>query len=419
MTLPAFMFILIIEHIKCMGEGCSHTKRKNFIVCILLGIIIGVAISSVLLRVSTAATSYEITGDEPLSFLLSYFNKFEQEDKKIGSVSSGCYVYSTLDANTQRVYDEVYYALDNHLDSIEVGTTDLDVLNHAVKAVYADHGNIFWASGYIYTVETRREKTVALYYAPKYTFSQEERTALQAQIDIEVDQILSEIADHPDLYTDDYEKAKYLFSYLAENVDYRIDSENNQNILSVFLNKETVCKGYTCAFQYLLNKVGIKSSIITGDADGQAHTWNLVFLDGAYYYIDVTLGNSVYSDGMDGEKRFVNYTFFCITTDELLMTHSPNSDFVLPICTATADNYFFREGLYFSDWEPDIIGNIFSDAYTGSDELVAVRFSNSELYEMAKTYFVENHHIQDYCDGIESLQYIANYRYDILMFKFH
>ena len=84
----------------------------------------------------------------------------------------------------------------------------------------------------------------------------------------------------------DYEKAKYVFEYLAGNVEYQMGTEQNQNIISVFLNKKTVCQGYANATQYLLTLLGIPAVVVTGTAEGDTHAWNLVQLDGAYYFMD-------------------------------------------------------------------------------------------------------------------------------------
>ena len=53
----------------------------------------------------------------------------------------------------------------------------------------------------------------------------------------------------------DYEKALYVFEKLIDEVDYVEDSADNQNIISAFLNHETICQGYAYATQYLLEKL--------------------------------------------------------------------------------------------------------------------------------------------------------------------
>ena len=112
----------------------------------------------------------------------------------------------------------------------------------------ADHGGIFWVSGYNYTQYTMGKKIVSIDFSPSYTMERTERDSYQRRIDAVVDSILKNV----DPSWGDYEKAKYVFEYLAGNVEYQMGTEQNQNIISVFLNKKTVCQGYANATQYLL-----------------------------------------------------------------------------------------------------------------------------------------------------------------------
>ena len=168
--------------------------------------------------------------------------------------------------------------------------------------------------------------------------------------------------------------------------------------------------------QYLLHLLGVQSTVVTGTAGGEAHAWNLVRMDGNYYYVDTTLGNSTYSDDSGIAHRYVNYNYFGITTEELLKTHIPKDYYELPECTSIENNFYVKEGLYVTEWAPSIIGGICKAAYEREHSLASVKFSTRELYEQAKTYFIKGNHIADYCD-IEKLQYIANYRQYILTFK--
>ena len=84
-----------------------------------------------------------------------------------------------------------------------------------------------------------------------------------------------------------------------------------------FLNGETVCQGYACATQYLLRLLNIQCAIVTGKADGDAHAWNLVRMDGDYYYLDTTSGNSRYYGKDRSAEKYVNYNYLGITSEEI------------------------------------------------------------------------------------------------------
>lgn len=330
------------------------------------------------------------------------------------STSTGRYVYTTLDGMGQLVYEEVYQAILSHAKAVRVSTYDIAVLDEAFQAVLADHGELFWVSGYAYTQYTMGETLIGIDFSPSYTMTKEEREILQGQIDAKAAAILAGVPDD----ASDYQKVRYVFDYLASNVEYVMNAENNQNIISVFLNGQTVCQGYACATQYLLTRLGIQSAIVTGEADGAAHAWNLVRMDGEYYYIDTTWGNSNYASEGQGEERFINYNYFGVTTGEISVTHRADDTFVLPDCTAQADNYYVRENRYFSEWNPDAVGALCKEGYEAGNATVSVKFSSEELYQQNRQYFIEEQHITDYCAGITSLYYLEDRQQRVLTFRF-
>lgn len=332
----------------------------------------------------------------------------------VESVSTDHYVYTTLDGETQRVYDEIYQTMQEHKESVRVDTLDADVLAEAYKAVSADYGGIFWVSGYVYTQYTRGEELIGLDFSPNYTMSREERETVQAKIDAKVAEIISGISAQ----ASDYEKVRYVYDYLASNIAYEEEASDNQNIISVFLNGRTVCQGYACATQYLLDLLGIQSAVVTGEANGASHAWNLVRMDGEYYYVDTTWGNSTYTLDKEGETRFVNYNYFGVTTEEISVTHTPNDYFVLPDCTANADNYYVKENRYFSEWNPDAIGALCAEGYETGSVAVSVKFAAPELLEKACQYFIDEQHIADYCAGISSLYYVEDEQQNVFIFRF-
>ncbi len=324
------------------------------------------------------------------------------------------YAYSTLDEETRIVYDEVLDAILSHEEEVSVSTVDTKILENAYKAVCADYGGLFWVSGYVYTQYTRGGKLVGMDFTPKYTMSHKERIGIQEQIDDSVEELLAGIS----VSNSDYEKAKYVFEILIQNVDYDASMENNQNIISVFLSRATVCQGYACATQYLLNKLGVPSTIVTGMAEGESHAWNLVRLDGNYYYMDTTWGNSRYLDDSSQIEKYVNYSYLAVTSEEISRTHVLDSSFPLPECTSMENNYFVREGKYFTEWNPENVGSLFAQAWSQGGGGMSVKFSSPELYQQAIQYFIADQHIADYCEKISSIYYLEDPEQYVLTINF-
>ena len=324
------------------------------------------------------------------------------------------YAYLALDGQTKQVYDEVLTAILLQKEKVEVATSDIQVLEQAYKAVCADYGGLFWISGYAYTQYTRGGKLISMDFSPKYTMDYDKRMELQAQIDASTEELLDGIS----VTDSDYDKAKYVFEILVQNVDYDSSVDNNQNIISAFLNRATVCQGYACATQYLLKMLGMESVIVTGTANGESHAWNLVKLDGNYYYMDTTWGNSRYLNDASQTAKYVNYNYLAVTSEEISRTHTADASFPLPECSSMEDNYFVREQSYFADWQPEAVGAILKEAWDAQKDAVAVKFSAAELYEQALDYFITKEHIADYCENISSVYYLEDTELHVLTFHF-
>lgn len=324
-------------------------------------------------------------------------------------ISLDKYAYRQLDEDVQTVYDEVLAAILEQEDRITVSTLDAQVLEQAFHSVRADYGGLFWIDGYTYTEYSRGGQVTGLEFAPQYTMSREEREEMQQAVDEAVEQLLGGISSADA----DYQKARFVYDTLINTVEYDPQAADSQNILSVFLNKKTVCQGYACAVQYLFDRLDIPCVVVTGTADSQAHAWNMVMLDGAYYYMDVTWGNSGYQNGGSGRRRYINYSYFAMTSEEMLYTHEPDDFLQLPECTQKEDSYFVQEGCYFADWYPQEIGYVLGGL---KDGIVQIKFADEALYLKAQEYFIEQQNIRDYYTLEDSFYYMTDAELCVLTF---
>ncbi len=316
-------------------------------------------------------------------------------------ISVGKYAYGQLGEQEQLAYDEMLSAILEHEEKIRLSTLDLEVMQRAYTAIGEDYGGLFWVEGYVYTRYTRGEELVSLEFSPKYTMSKEERNSTQAQIDSVVEEWLGGIS----ILDADYDKVKYVYELLAQNTEYVPGAANSQNIISVFLTRKTVCQGYACAVQYLLGQLGVEGAIISGSARGESHAWNLISMDGEYYYMDSTWGNTEYNNGEGEGTPFIDYNYMAMTTEEMLREHTPDVELKLPECASLEGNYFRREGKYLTEWDSDWIGGLLAEAWANG-QAVTLRFSEKGLKDQAFQYFITDGHIADYCGEIRQINYM-------------
>lgn len=280
--------------------------------------------------------------------------------------------------------------LDNGMDEKDIDRIFQCVLN--------DHPELFYVDGYAYTKYTRGEKITSIEFSGSYTMDFDTAVERRAQIESAAAKILAGISDD----ASEYEKVKYVYETLIQNTDYRLDSPDNQNVYSVFINHASVCQGYAKATQYLLDKLGIECSLVLGTVDtGEGHAWNLVKVDGSYYYVDTTWGDASYQiSGGEILSGYVppeiNYDYLCVTTSELLRTHTLSGQIPMPQCVADENNYYVREGALFMEYDKIQMKDLFKRALDQGKADVTVKCAETACYEDIVYALIDRQEIFEY-----------------------
>lgn len=318
---------------------------------------------------------------------------------------SGRYCYDTLTEEEQAWYADMYDIVNGMYTGAALspqgyGTVAEQEIDRIFQCVMIDHPELFFVRGYSYTTYTRNEEIVKISFEGDYTMSAAERKQNQELIDAAVEACLAGI----DSEASEYEKVKYVYEYIVLHTDYNQDAPENQNICSVFVGGESVCQGYAKAAQYLFDKLGITSTLVVGTVSGgQRHAWNLVWVDGESYYLDVTWGDASYRAYDKEENELpvppINYDYLCVTTKELLQTHEPDNFVPLPECTATAANYYVMEGACFDSYEEEALTAFFDNASQEERVTVTLKCTSEEVYAAFFERLIENQEIFRYLDS--------------------
>lgn len=333
-----------------------------------------------------------------------------QEQQDTREVSELYYAYHHLDGEKQKIYLEVLDALTGMKSGVPLSTLDKSVLDVVFACVMNDHPELFYTDGYQYTEYTIGGTVTGLTFSGKYSMTDAE--AEQAKLMIE--QRLAECFQQVPLNEDEYSTVRYLYEWLIDHTEYDRTAENNQNIRSVFLQGRSVCQGYAKAMQYMLQKAGIQCVLVTGFTNGERHGWDLVRVNGEYYYLDPTWGDASYASGgtesaLDGFVPPINYDYFLVTTDEITRTHSIEKVVELPLCTAVDDNYFVREGLFFDSYDAARLALVFGSEATREAGYVTLKCGSSEAYEQMMQTLIESQAVFDFVDRQgESIAYTSN-----------
>ncbi len=314
-----------------------------------------------------------------------------QQPDRVPAGEVGYFCHDRLSPTCQKAYDVLLNAIANHEEKAIVDGCTFEDVKRVCEAIEYDHPELFW-----YRTFSMLGTEVSLVYGA----SAEECAVLQRRIDEIVPQFLQGIDDTMSAYDVvlrthvkvismvDYDtialnKEKEQGGPAIDRIDYL------RSICGVFLEGKAVCEGYARAMQYLLQKCGIECAEVAGfirkenGENGGAHAWNIVKIDGDYYYLDTTWDDSsntiqtvkVYGHGFD---------YFCVTTDEMSRTR----DFSLfsadlPVCTATRANYYVHNDLVLDAYDLEKIKAIAGEAARNAAKFFTFKCGSSQLFEQA------------------------------------
>lgn len=312
------------------------------------------------------------------------------------------FAYESLDVQEQIWYREIEQALGAMDDTIRLSTEPLEKgmdeqdIDKVFQCVLIDHPEIFYTTGYTYTKYSRGEKTVGIDFAGTYDQTKEE-AAERAET---IRSVTAEWLSHLEGADSEYDKVKAVYEAVIFHTNYDLSAADNQNIASVFLGGASVCQGYAKATQYLLNHLGVMCTLVQGTVDTrEAHAWNLVQVDGDYYYVDTTWGDASYrmEDGSEqGSLPEINYDYLCVTTEDLLRTHCIEGVITMPECTATAANYYVREGAYVTSYDREQIQAVFDRAIESGKTEVTIKCAEELCYQEICHALIEEQEIFSY-----------------------
>jgi len=203
----------------------------------------------------------------------------------------------------------------------------------------------------------KRVLTIVLLMVTKISFTQgyESIDWKVQSIDAPTPDSLARLLSAP--YTTDLQKARAIFSWIAQHVSYntfifssarRFSSSKyvvepddtsftwksaiEMTAIKVLKKRTAVCDGYAKLFKTLCDYAGIRSEIITGYARGYIegenrfrsnHTWNAVMIDSVWKLVDVTWGSGFVSYSNQFEQRIDNF-YFLTPPHQFIRDHYPD-----------------------------------------------------------------------------------------------
>ena len=136
---------------------------------------------------------------------------------------------------------------------------------------------------------------------------------MAADLDAKARTIVASIA--PDSMSQS-EKELAIHDWIVNNTRYD-QSLTIYDPYNTLIKHTGVCEGYSLLAQKMFTIAGIKSIVVEGTADGQAHAWNLVYVDNNWRHVDCTWDDPVSSYG-----DIIQYDYYNLTDEEMGVDHS-------------------------------------------------------------------------------------------------
>ena len=253
-----------------------------------------------------------------------YFHSdgYMAKDKTIDGYNQNSTEAETSDIPACKETSGLDYLGHKILDNISVENPSFDLdykgdINNAGKAIKDKIDNLKYTNPYeAYNISSYNlqassslgSSTVRVRVNCVYKMTSE----MEADLDAKARAIVARIA--PDSMSQS-KKELAIHDWIVNNTRYD-QSYKIYDPYNTLIKHTGVCEGYSLLAQKMFTIAGIKSIVVEGTAKGQAHSWNMVYIDNKWRNVDVTWDDPVSS------KDILRYDYFNITDSKLSADHS-------------------------------------------------------------------------------------------------
>lgn len=305
-----------------------------------------------------------------------------------------CFAYNSLSEKEKALFDIMFEQLNNAKAEFWLENVSFEDAQKIYNCIVADNPQLFWLTESSNAQLLKNDNKQYLKFRPVFRIEANFAMLRNMQISLR-DKVLS-IANKAKEYESDYERILFVHDYLIHSCKYTENKANCYNAYGCLVENEAVCTGFTMAFQLIMNALNIPCGNVTGGIKSSGkdsrHIWNYVYLDNEYYYIDVTC-DSPYTN-MEFYPERIRYDFFCITTQDLALTHEISCKRFVPECTSTKYDYFIINNMYLKQFNMEQFSKIALKQLDEGD-VFSIKLSSREECDKAYNAFMDNSYIMN------------------------
>ncbi|MGN0558610.1 MAG: transglutaminase domain-containing protein, partial [Acutalibacteraceae bacterium] len=262
------------------------------------------------------------------------------------------------------------------------------LISYIYQEVLDENPQLFYvdiSQGYSYSVNYKNVTKLHL----SYTTDNAAIDEMKREFESLSQKYLSLISDE----MTDFEKALVIHDAIVLNCEYDETlgkAENAFNAYGVFSNGVAVCQGYSYAYKYLLERLGIECHIVSSIS--MKHAWNIVKIDNDYYHVDVT-----WDDPVHDKLGRVEHTYFLLSDEEIQSGNKPHTGYGSshPATNDRFDSYFWKNvssAFNYSngDWYyTDTYGNIYKGTTENMQETVLLTVTDKWYVGSSGRYYTD------------------------------
>ncbi len=253
---------------------------------------------------------------------------------------------------TDKTYTKLLEELSRGAREVVFNYDCADSVVKVFNKIMEEHPELFWLTGSCKYSKSVRGSEVRVTLVPEIMIDDALLRQRRQKFDKAVDAFTAACRGDSE-----FETVLKIHEAIIDKTEYNFDSANalaagvrnneaavrGMSAYACLVDGNAVCSGYAKAFQVVAEKLGIRAGRVQGIKlnGGGPHEWNIVYVDGEPYHLDITWDDPVFARGVQG---FRTYDYFCVTTEEVLKTHGIDRDCDVPLCTARACNYFVKKG---------------------------------------------------------------------------
>ena len=246
------------------------------------------------------------------------------------------YHYQLLNSSQQKSYELMDKNIRSHKNTFKLPISHANELTYIFESYLHDNPDVFYVTSFQYTKDLNKQ---TILMSPDYLISEKEIKQYLISIDksLSVFDVAKNISD--------YEKVLFVHDEVSNTITYDDSlSPLAHSVIGVIKNNTAVCEGIAKYVKLALDRLSIKSAVISGYAvnpafgqsEREAHAWNIVEINGSWYHLDVTFDLTI-------KHKINRYDYFLISNEEILRDHNTSNK--LPPSSLKALDYYSINGL--------------------------------------------------------------------------